>query len=215
MDKKVQNALERLNQILPLHESQQHSTPQVKQLHQQILHSFVTQGRILTRQEMAEIVEDVPTAVDALRHSDMIAVAANGKPVGAYPFTMEEREHVVAVNGQRVHAMCAVDALAIAPMFQTSTRITSRCTITGTPIEIHMAGEQILNQKDVQQTYVGIDWAAANGATSCAESLCTEMIFLHDQATTEQWLSEGEGREIFTLQEAVQFASQFFVPLLH
>ncbi|MCB0089879.1 MAG: hypothetical protein KDE54_18360 [Caldilineaceae bacterium] len=245
MSDKLQNALDHLNEILPLRARQEQCPPPVKTLHQQILSSFVTHGRVLTKAEMAEIVADVPAALAQLHQYDMITISATGDLIGAYPFTTSSRGHAVQVNGHWLYAMCAVDALAIAPMFQTRTHISSRCSITAAPIEISMVGETVqyedmvqledmvqnkdtVQNKDMVQPedtaqnkdtvgdiHVGIGWAAANGSSCCADSLCTEMIFLRDQRVAEQWLSDHtEGREIFTLAEAIQFASRFFALLL-
>lgn len=42
-----------------------------------------------------------------------------------------------------------------------------------------------------------------------------EMMFLKDDKIAEQWLAEDPtNREIFTLQEAVEFGARFFVPLM-
>jgi hypothetical protein len=42
------------------------------------------------------------------------------------------------------------------------------------------------------------------------------MIFLAGDDTAKNWLLESsDKREIFTLQEAVAFATGFFVPLMH
>ena len=49
----------------------------------------------------------------------------------------------------------------------------------------------------------------------CANSLCTEMLFLRDGEVARQWQAkDAENREIFTLRVAVEFASRFFVPLM-
>ncbi len=212
---KLQNALDRLRDILPLKANQTKCAPQVKALHQQLLRSFVERGRILTRAEMATYVDQLPAALDLLRQYDMLTVSSNGEADGAYPFTMHERGHTVFVNGQRVHAMCALDALAVGPMFQVSTHIQSHCAVTSEPIEIRMAGETVGNWEEVGQTHVGIGWQAADGQSCCADSLCMEMIFLRDQEIAGQWLADHAAeREIFTLAEAVQLASRFFVPLM-
>ena len=164
---------------------------------------------------MAGYVEHVPAAIDLLRQYDMLTVSSSGVPDGVYPFTTSERGHTVQVNGQRVHAMCALDALAIGPMFQKNTHIRSQCGVTADPIEIWMSGEMVQNLEEVGQTHIGIGWRAADAESCCADSLCTEMIFLRDKGTAEQWLADhAADREIFTLQEAVQLASLFFVPLL-
>ena len=61
---------------------------------------------------------------------------------------------------------------------------------------------------------IACNWhAAANN--SCVTSLCTEMIFLKDKTTAEKWLSEDvTNRENSTLDEAIEFASYFFKPLI-
>lgn len=214
MGDKVQRALNRLQRVLPLHKNQKQCDPSAKRLHQQLLHSFVTRSHPLTRAEMAGFVADVPAALAQLCNYDMVTLSADGELTGAYPFTTDDRGHRVQVNGHKVHAMCAVDALAVAPMFRTSTQVTSRCSVTSTPIAIDMMGATVQNGADVQDVHVGIDWAAADGAASCAISLCTEMIFLRDQATAGRWRSKQGDREIFTLHEAIHLASSFFVPLL-
>lgn len=215
MNNKLEVALKRLTTILPLKKSQDSCPPEIKVLHQQMLRSFVTNGRILTRDEMAQWVDDVPEAVNVLSQYDMVTFSERGDPVGAYPFTMMAREHKVQVNGHQIHAMCALDALAIAPMFGETMQVMSQCWVTGKPVQINMCGETILNLAEVQDVHVGIAWSAAVADSCCADSLCLEMIFLRDAETAQKWLSDyTASREIFTLQEAVQFATRFFVPLL-
>ncbi|MEJ2750831.1 MAG: organomercurial lyase [Anaerolineae bacterium] len=215
MNKKLENALTRLRHILPLKERQTQCSEEIKRLHQQILRSFVTKGRILTLEDMAQQVSDLAEAVDVLRRSDMVTFSEAGQPVGAYPFTMEERVHTIQVNGYQVHAMCALDALAISPMFALDTEINSRCQVTGAPIHIRQSGRSIENMAEASGVYFGIAWGAADGRISCADSLCLEMIFLRDHAIAQAWLAGApESREVFTLPESVAFAEQFFVPLL-
>lgn len=215
MKDKLGDALKRLNAILPLKECQESCDPTIKALHQQVLWSFVTKGRALTKEEMSSWVNDVPAAVEVLVRYDMVTFSEKGELIGAYPFTMEEREHSVHVNGYWVHTMCALDALAVAPMFEKVTQITSKCRFTNEPISIQMDGELILNWDEVVDVHFGIAWDSANSDSCCADSLCMEMIFLRDECSAQKWLSvDSVGREIFTLREAVQFASRFFTPLL-
>ena len=215
MNQKLEAALKRLNKILPLKERQDKCNPELKELHQQMLRSFVTRGRILNKDEMADWVDNVPQAIKVLSENDMATFSENREPTGAYPFTMSEREHIVLVNGFKVHAMCALDALAIAPMFNETTEINSQCRVTGEPVHIQMSAETIQNPQEVNNLYFGIIWGAADSGSSCADSLCMDMIFLKDTDVALKWLSDDlQGREIFTLTEAVQFSSRFFVPLL-
>jgi hypothetical protein len=215
MTPKLEKALNRLKSILPLKERQEDCGKQIKELHQKILRSFVDSGRILSREEMARCVSNLDDAVALLKENDMVVFTKDGEPLGAYPFTMEEREHCVEVNGHRVHAMCALDALAVGPMFGEETYVTSRCRVTGDPVKIHQSGNKILNQDEAGGVCFGIIWGAANAEISCADSLCTEMMFLRDSEIAQRWLADDpDNREVFTLQEAVEFGGRFFKPLV-
>ncbi len=215
MNQQTEQALNQLNTVLPLKARQESCRPEIKALHQAILQSFVTNGRILTRAEMAQQVSNLDEAITVLQSNDMVVFAEDGEPVGAYPFTMEKREHQILVNGHQVHAMCALDALAISPMFGMDTIITSQCRVTSDPVTIQQSGQTIKNMDTAGNVYFGIVWGAADGSSCCADSLCMEMIFLRDGDVAQDWLAEdAENREIFTLQESVEFAERFFVPLL-
>jgi mercuric reductase len=211
----VENALNRLESILPLKQRQDNCGEQIKELHQQIIRSFVDKGRILAREEMEHYVSNLEDAVNILKERDMMVFAGDGEPLGAYPFTMQATEHTVLVNGHQVHAMCALDALAVGPMFEMETQVVSRCRVTGDPVSIHQAGSTILNPDEAGRVCFGIIWGAANADISCADSLCTEMMFLRDGETARQWLAgDPKNREVFTLQEAVEFGDHFFTPLV-
>jgi len=212
---KIENALDRLNHALPLKANQNMCAKQVRALHQQILLSFITRGRILTKSQMATYVDDLDDAVNVLRKNDMVVFSENGEPIGAYPFTMEERENKISVNGYQVYAMCALDALAVSPMFEVKVQIDSRCRITDTPLHLEQSGTIIENLDDVGEVCFGIDWGTMESGTCCADSLCLDMLLLKDYEISQQWLANNpEEREIFTLPQAVEFASRFFVPLM-
>lgn len=215
MNTKLEKALIRLNNILPLKQRQDECGEQIKELHQQLLRSFVDRGRMLTRQEMEQHVSDLEDAIKMLREGDMVVFSDDGNPVGAYPFTTEAREHSVWVNGHQVYAMCALDALAVSPMFGMETQIASRCRITGEAVNIRQSGKTILNPDETSEIHFGIIWAAVNTDACCADSLCMEMIFLKDSKIAQRWLAQDpDNREVFTLQEAVEFGARFFVPLI-
>ena len=215
MNSKVDQALARLIKVLPLQEKQQSCGAEVRELHRHILRSFVEQGRIFTKAEMAAHVTDIEQATAILKQNDMVVFSCGGEPIGSYPFTMEEREHKVKIGEHTVNAMCALDALAVSPMFDVKTEITSKCRATGAPVFIRQNGYQVENQGEVGDLHFGIIWAAAGSCSCCANSLCMEMMFLRDGRVAEEWLSvDAKNREIFTLAEAIDFGARFFVPLM-
>ena len=211
---KIDTALTRLINLLPLKDNQDKCSPEVKKLHQAILSSFVEKGRILNRGEMAEYTDDVDNAIITLKNYDMIVVADNGEVIGAYPLTMEQRVHAVQVNNHTVYAMCALDALGVSPMFGMDTEISSQCRVTQDSIFIKQSSKTITNLNETGGVHFGIIWAAASEDGVVANTLCLDMIFLKDKEIAQQWLAEDSAnREVFTLEEAVEFSARFFVPL--
>lgn len=211
---KVSAALRRLNLILPLEASQQSLPTHLQDLHRAILRSYVDIGRTLTRDEIAQQVDDLHAAIATLKEKDLVVFNDNDEPTGAYPFTMEDREHRVAVNNHTVHCMCALDALSVSPMFNLPTKISSHCHVTHGPIAIQQQGLSV--NEGAKDIYFGINWGAASTDSTCAESLCTEMLFLRDKTVAQNWLDDlPEHREIFRLEQAIEFGARFFTPLLN
>ena len=212
MDKKTSTALERLDDILPLLSGLRSLSSEDAALYCNLLNSYVQRGRALARIEVDERVGNAALALDNLVNSKLIVLDADGNPAGAYPFTSQEREHKVHINGVTVHCMCALDALAVSPMFNVPAVIESECRITGKQIHIEQNGISI--DKGTLDAWLGINWGAAANDIVCAESLCLEMMFLANETVAKEWLQESpETREIFDLSSAVDLSAAFFVPL--
>ena len=211
----INAALERLNSLLPLKERQDRLDPALRNLHRAILDGFFLDGKPLSPEQLAAQLgnDTVDSALQQLAAADLVVLTPDRQQlVGAYPFTAEERVHRVLINGHTVHAMCALDALSVAPMFNTATRVDSRCHVTDTPIEIHMQGTDLLSALPADP-YVGIRWKATSGCA--ARTLCMDMLFLRDRETAVAWQQEDSANmSIFDLPTAVAFGAAFFMPLL-
>ncbi|MEZ5541950.1 MAG: alkylmercury lyase family protein [Pseudomonadota bacterium] len=211
----VTTALAQLNSLLPLAAHQTALAPALQSLHRDILRGFAERGLPPTRAEIAARpdIGDVDAALARLAGDDLVVLdTAGGGVTGAYPFTTEARVHRVQVGGHTVHAMCALDALSVAPMFGVETRIDSRCHVSGQAIAIHMRGADVLTAQP-PAPWLGIRWQATSGCA--AQSLCLEMVFLRDGATAAAWRAEDPDHiSIFDLPDAVAFGAAFFRPLL-
>lgn len=214
MSLKVENAVAQLRKILPLAARQKNLNHETANVYQMILSSYVFQGRTLNKSEISVQVGNLDQVINTLRMNDMVVFDANDEPVGAYPFTMEPRDHKVSINGHTVYAMCALDALAISPMFKLKTHIDSSCHISGASISIDQLDREVLNRAENTAIHFGINWnSAANNC--CATSLCSEMIFLKNKEIAQAWfIEDSQNREIFALDEAIDFAAQYFTPLI-
>ncbi|MDT8388580.1 MAG: organomercurial lyase [Thiogranum sp.] len=210
----VQQALARLNALLPLAQRQASLSPALRALHREILRSFVSQGRPLDYAQMAALAgDDLAAALQQLADDDLVVLAPDRRTLtGAYPFTTEPRVHRVTVNGHPLHAMCALDALSVAPMFDLATQVQSCCQVQEKPVDIRMQGSTLITASP-GHPQVGIRWQSTSGCA--AQSLCLDMIFLYDAATAASWQAQDcENRDLFALPEAVAFGAAFFRPLL-
>jgi len=212
MKTEVTSALKRLDSILPLLSGLQSLSSEDAALYCKLLNSYARQGRALSREEVVNHVSDVDQSLSNIVESKLIVLDADGNPSGAYPFTSEEREHKVHINGVTAHCMCALDALSVSSMFNTPTVIDSRCRVTGETIHLEQFGLNF--SAGTLDAWFGINWGSASNDIVCAESLCMDMIFLANETVAREWLAQSpDTQEIFDLQSAVEFAAAFFVPL--
>jgi mercuric reductase len=212
MNTEVNTALKRLDSILPLISGLKSLSGDDAALYCKLINSYVQQGRTLTREDVDELVGNAEQALNNIVGSKLIVLDTDGNPAGAYPFTSEEREHKVHVNDVTVHCMCALDALAVSPMFNKPTVIDSQCRVSGEKVHIEQNGTEFSG--GTLDVWFGINWGAAATDTVCAASLCMEMMFLANENVARDWLAESlDTREIFDLPSAVEFAAGFFVPL--
>ena len=212
MNTEVSSALKRLDSILPLMSGLESLSGDDAELYCKLLNSYVQQGRTLKRQEVGELVDDVDQALNNIESSKLIVLDSDGNPAGAYPFTSEEREHKVYVNGVTVHCMCALDALAVSPMFNTPTVIDSQCRVTGEKIHIEQDHTRLTG--GTLDAWFGINWGAGSSEIVCADSLCMDMVFLGNEKVAREWETESaDSRQVFDLPSAVDFSAGFFVPI--
>jgi hypothetical protein len=226
-------ALRHLNHILPLKHRQVTLPAPLAMVHRSILRSLAERGRPLTRAEIAGILGNEKSALNALAvlgSNDLIVLnsavtkdpvtkrviihdPAGVEVVGAYPMTTATTPHKVTLYGHEIFAMCALDGMSIAPMFNTETRIESKCHVTGEPIKIRQKGMELLEASPSVQIQFGIRWQKVAG--SAAHGLCKEMVFLKDEETARSWKStDPDAIETFNLAEALELGAAFFVPLL-
>jgi hypothetical protein len=132
--------------------------------------------------------------------------------IGAYPFTSETTDHLIELPRGTAHAMCSLDALAVAPVFWSRTRVESRCAVTGAPIVIEQDGDELI-LADPPEPWIGVKWQDPEG--HAASSMCRSMVFLADGAAALVWQGgDVDGVGIFPLDDAIAFAHGFFGPLI-
>ena len=215
----IQSAIDRLTEQLPLKPRQDQLSLILKRLHQSILRSMAKRGVPPTHTEMVEMLGpiNVTEALGVLAELDLVVLDKTGTRVsGAYPLTLETTPHILTIDNHiekyTVYAMCALDAVAVAPMFGSEVNIDSSCRVSGETIRIQMRGLDILAAEPID-VVVGIAWQKPCGVA--AHSMCTEMVFIKNSKIAELWQKKtAANTSLFLLPEAVLFAKGFFLPLL-
>jgi len=200
----ISDALDKLNTVLPLAERQRKLSFEEQKWHRTILGEFSKYGRV---------PDNIPlTILKKLYEKDLIVLDNSNKIVGAYPFSLRKTDHRIFNDNIDLYAMCAFDAVAIAPLFFIKLNIVSQCYVTKEIIEIVQDSEQVISVKPSREIYIGIRWQSA-GACS-ADSLCMEMVFLRDKNSANVWKDDDKDRSIFSLADAIDFSVNYFKPLL-
>lgn len=196
-------AVRRLNDLLPLADRQAGLDDRLRSVHRSVLHAFADRGQPPRLD---------PADARVLEALDLLVLGQDAVVVGAYPFTTEVTDHRVVLPSGDTHAMCSLDALAIAPVFWSKTRIESRCAVSGVPVIVEQDGDT-LEAADPPAPWVGIRWQHPEG--HAAHSMCREMVFLADEAVARTWQNgETDDAGLFPLPDAIRFAAAFFGPLV-
>ena len=86
-----------------------------------------------------ELGLDPTEASQAFAREDLVHLDSEGRPQVAYPFSAGDRGHLVVIDGtSEVQAMCAIDALGIAPMLDLPVEIVSHDPVSHGEIRIQL-----------------------------------------------------------------------------
>jgi hypothetical protein len=160
-----------------------------RELYFWILRRFASDGRPAAadaRLAAESFGLDAGRAFRTLAREDLVHLGEDGEIVVAYPFSGRPTEHVVRFErGHEVNAMCAIDALGIAPMLDESIEIVSRDPLSGTRIRIELTPAGLGTWQPAEAVVV---CGAAGGDASCC-SCCPVLNFFDSSESGEQWLT--------------------------
>jgi hypothetical protein len=157
-----------------------------------------------TRGAASSYALDPVEAFEVLACEDLVHTDPDGRPVVAYPFSAKPRGHRVLIGGERwVEAMCAIDALGIAPML-------------GLPVEVYshdpVSGGEIWARLDPGE---GTWWepkeAVVLSGSACREGpsfrgCCDVLNFFETRENVERYLEQHQGvsGHAISLPEAIE-----------
>jgi hypothetical protein len=186
-------------------------------VHKLVLRHFATTGHAPTVADLAATTAGSGRTSDevlaALHDLDAIRIGADGRIEVAYPFSARPTRHRVHLaTGTDVYAMCAIDALGMAPMLNTDTHIDSIDRTTGQVVRISTTAGQTRWEPAGAVVFLG---ATAGGGPS-ADNCCDYLNFFTDAATANAWTTAHPHipGQVLNQEQAETLATELFGALL-
>jgi len=182
-----------------------------------ILRRFAERGRP-TREELSKEAEqldlELEPALATFRREDLVHLGGDGEIAVAYPFSGVPTAHRVRFpNGQEAFAMCAIDALGIAPMLDQPTEITSHDPLSNEPFHADLSPDGSASwQPDTAVVVAGVNDRHADSCRGC----CPVLNFFASTENAERWLNEHPHvhGEVITIEDAIAAGRAIFADVL-
>jgi mercuric reductase len=186
-----------------------------------LLRLYAEQGRAPTIDALAAraglAANEVRPLLANLQQRDLVIFSRDGERIiGAYPFTDRDTGHRVKIDGRRVNAMCAVDALGVGAMLGRDILIDSRCYRSGTAIRTSTSDRGRALAVVRPETTVAWQGLRYDGG-SAAFSLCTVTTFFSTDDELDAWRKEQRADDPgvrLSLTEALEAGRAIFEPSL-
>jgi hypothetical protein len=176
-----------------------------------ILRRFAEEGRPsmeLVRAAAADVGVELDTALETLAREDLVHLR-DGEIAVAYPFSGRPTTHRVRFqNGHEAFAMCAIDALGIAPMVNKPIQIRATDPSTGERVEVVLSSNGQTHWQPIESVVV----VGASGSGNSFAGCCPVLNFFASEENAQRWLSEHpvvQG-EIVSLPEAIELGRIVF-----
>lgn len=182
-----------------------------------VLRRFATSGRpsgAETRATAERLGLEADAALATLAREDLVHRGRDGEIAVAYPFSGRPTAHRVGFpSGHEVDAMCAIDALGVAPMVGEPIEIISRDPLTGDEI-----AAQVQPNGEVRwspESAVVVCGAMVAESDSC-QGCCPVLNFFVSRASAERWLADHRDvrGEVISMREAVAAGRAVFGDVL-
>ena len=164
-----------------------------RELYFWILRRFATAGRpsgVELRAAAEQLGLEADGALETLAREDLVHRGADGEIAVAYPFSGRPTAHRVRFPGEHeVDAMCAIDALGIAPMFGEQVEIEARDPLSGDEIRARVASDASVEWSP--ESAVVVAGAIRSQGDACC-GCCPVLNFFASASNAEHWLAEHQ-----------------------
>lgn len=179
-----------------------------------IIDHIVSDGAPPPDDVLAQRARTTPARVamirEALAKQDWLTLDDDGALATIYPFSLTPTGITVMIDGSvraERHAMCAIDALGVAPMLNRTVLVSAACAHCDTPITIAVTPHDLEGY-----TPPGTVVTARYAKGPAASSRCNVMRFACSHSHARQWLDELGAPEdvILPIEDAVSLAREQF-----
>lgn len=187
---------------------------------QAVLRFYAAQGRPPGTDELAATLRVTPGRAAALlrdlQQRDLVGLdPTSGTVTYAYPLAPDDTGHRVWLGGRVLNALCAIDALGIAEMFDADATVTARCRSCGDTVTVSTAERgRVLRSVSPALSVVWYDFAYAGSA---AASCCPHIAFFCSDKHLRDWLDGQQPARVgarLPMPEALELGRAIFGPVM-
>ena len=185
-----------------------------RRLHRALIEALLASGEVPSHEVLAGGLgigrDRLAAALHELAAADYAAFEGAGRLGCLYPLSPSPTPHVAVVDGQRRHAMCAIDLLGVPAMLGRELALEGRCAECGTGIRLRVRPGAVAAAEPATALVVTQRDEAAPAVSAC----CPFTVFACGPAHAERLAERTPGASVLPLAEARAHDEALFGDLL-
>ncbi len=164
-------------------------TPSQKEVLAAVFKAILKSKRAPTVEELTlslkKSADDVIPVLDSLEQKDLLVRSKGTQRIASiYPLSLAPTKHqVVLEDGKKLFAMCAIDALGVANMFNLDVEAVSQCEWCRQKIDVEIKNGEVVTTSHTQI----LIWSPRQRETPAAESCCPLVNFFCSKEHLKEW----------------------------
>jgi hypothetical protein len=185
-----------------------------RRVHRALIEAVLATGELPPLDELSAragvATADLPGRLAILAAADYLALDAAGRVACLYPFSPSPTPHVVRLDGQQRHAMCAIDALGIAAMLGRTIEIEGSCGDCGTLVRLAVNPGAVTRAEPAETVVL----ARRGGDEPACETCCPVTLFACGPAHGTALAARLPETAVIPLDEALGRGESIFADFL-
>jgi hypothetical protein len=179
--------------------------PQAHRVYRALIDALLATGVLPNDTTLAQSTElsiaEVHAALDTLVAGDWAGRDETGAIVTLYPFSVTPTTTIVQLAGVTRYAMCAIDALGVAPMLDRPTTVQSTCPVSGEALTLTVEPDGV---REYTPATIAVLYRRAAGPAHV--NRCGATRFFRSPADGQRWLATNGGPDDIILDPVAGFA---------